>query len=255
MMKELLVVNAGNTHIETLLVPDRTSFEQNGLSGGTRRVFTPEEFSRTWEALAEGKVIAAASVVPQFTKKLAASGAFLVTRDKKFPFRTDRVDMSTVGADRLANASFLCGGPLPAVSVDFGTAVTFEVVEEDRSFVGGAILPGRKLMRQALHDHTALLPLLPLTESLSQLPSGAGKNTKEAMLLGTDLACLGGVKEVLSGIRKDLERKYPGKPVRFCGCGGDRKFFLEALPFLEEVPFLTLQGICRIWRENGGEWS
>ena len=67
--------------------------------------------------------------------------------------------------------------PLPAVSIDFGTAITFEVLEEDGNFTGGAILPGRQLMRHALHDHTALLPLVPLTESLDALPQKAGKNT------------------------------------------------------------------------------
>ena len=62
MMKELLIVNAGNTHIETLLVPDPELFVQKGHPGcGEKKIFTREEFAEQGKALLEGRRIAAAS--------------------------------------------------------------------------------------------------------------------------------------------------------------------------------------------------
>ena len=252
MMKEVLIINGGNTHIECCILPAEM---QNGkdifpFADREKLVFTLQKFIEKYDFLAENRFVAASSVVPRFAEFLRSKGAFLLSREGVLPFKTDHLDISTVGADRMANAAALLSGPLPAVSIDFGTAITFEVLEEDGNFTGGAILPGRQLMRHALHDHTALLPLVPLTESLDALPQKAGKNTMEAMLLGTDLACVGAVKEILHLIIADLKKKSPGKKIRICGCGGDCDYFLSALPFIEKTPFLTLEGIYRFWQSN-----
>ena len=251
-MKELLLVNGGNTHIECCILPPeqaagRVAFQPERME---KFVFTLPEFKKKYDFLAEGKSVAGASVVPELSDFLREKGAFLLSREKKFPFKTDHLDTSTTGADRMANAASLCSGTLPAVCIDFGTAITFEVVEEDGNFTGGAILPGRQLMRHALHDHTALLPLIPLSRNVEELPQSAGKNTKEAMTLGTDLACIGAVREVLHTITEDLQKKSPGKTIRICGCGGDCSFFSSVLPCMEYKPFLTLEGIFCCWKEN-----
>ncbi|MBO5760890.1 MAG: type III pantothenate kinase [Lentisphaeria bacterium] len=252
MIQNLLIVNCGNTHIETcfLSVPRSERLFLPSFADGERKILTEKEFASFLDELPEDTIICGASVVPSLAELLSSKGAFLVNKEKKMPFGTEKMDISTVGADRLANAAALCNGPLPAICIDFGTAITFEVVEEDGSFTGGAILPGRKLMRHALHDHTALLPLIPLSGDISELPQEAGKNTFEAMLLGTDLASIGSVKEILHSLCKNLIKKYPGKKVRICACGGDRKFFLQAIPEMEDTPFLTMEGIYRFWREN-----
>lgn len=247
-MKELLIINAGNTHIETLKIDLQKPFDWQKDPAEYRKVFSPREFEEKWQSLSKGCSIAASSVVPQWTLLFKKSGAFIVSKDIKYPFSSLQMDMKSVGADRIANAAALTEGALPAICIDFGTAITFETLEGNGAFTGGAILPGRKLLRQALHDHTALLPLVPLTSSPSLLPEGTGKNTADAILLGTDRACIGAVKEVLEGIRNDLEKKYPGCKIRICACGGDRKFFLEKLSFMEEAPFHTLRGIYCLWK-------
>lgn len=251
-MKEILIINGGNTHVECCILPAE---EQNGkdifqIADKEKLVFTVREFPEKYDSLAENRFAAGSSVVPSFADFLRSKGVFLISREGNLPFRTDCLDISTVGADRMANAAALLSGTLPAVCIDFGTAITFEVVEEDGNFTGGAILPGRQLMRHALHDHTAQLPLVPLTDSPVSLPQKAGKNTLEAMQLGTDLACIGAVKEILHLITEDLKKKSPGKKIRICGCGGDCDYFLTALPFIEKTPFLTLEGIYRFWKSN-----
>src|SRR5439155_173769 len=65
----------------------------------------------------------------------------------------------SIGADRLANAAAVAElYGFPAVVVDFGTAVTFDIVSERRTYVGGVIAPGLEAMTNFLYQRTALLP-------------------------------------------------------------------------------------------------
>ncbi|MBQ9754523.1 MAG: type III pantothenate kinase, partial [Lentisphaeria bacterium] len=76
------------------------------------------------------------------------------------------VDSSTIGADRLANAVAALDHGTPALVLDCGSAITIELVDSDLRFRGGAIAPGRKMLRQALHANTAQLPEIPLSSRL-----------------------------------------------------------------------------------------
>src|SRR5947207_8283168 len=87
----------------------------------------------------------------------------------------------SIGADRLANAAAvvqLYG--YPAIVVDFGTAVTFDVVSARGDYVGGVIAPGLESMTNFLYDRTALLPKLILREPVR----ASGKTTRDAMVSG-----------------------------------------------------------------------
>ena len=65
----------------------------------------------------------------------------------------------SIGADRLANAAAVAQiYGVPAIVVDFGTAVTFDIVSERRAYVGGVIAPGLEAMSKFLYERTALLP-------------------------------------------------------------------------------------------------
>ncbi|MCS7021153.1 MAG: type III pantothenate kinase [Gemmataceae bacterium] len=97
-----------------------------------------------------------------------------------------------VGWDRLLNAlaAHCLAAPEPAAVVAVGTAMTVDLIDGQGVFRGGAILPGPRLMADALHRHTALLPALDLTE----LPTAAapGTNTSEAIRAGIRAALVGG---------------------------------------------------------------
>ena len=67
----------------------------------------------------------------------------------------------SIGADRLANAAAVTAlYGCPAIVVDFGTAVTFDIVSERRDYIGGVIAPGLEAMTNFLYQRTALLPKL-----------------------------------------------------------------------------------------------
>lgn len=85
----------------------------------------------------------------------------------------------TIGPDRLANAVAAAHFGAQTVVVDFGTAVTFDVVDRKGRYVGGIIAPGLSAMTDYLHEKTALLPRIRIRE----IKSPIGKSTEEAMLV------------------------------------------------------------------------
>jgi type III pantothenate kinase len=97
--------------------------------------------------------------------------------------------------------------------VDFGTAVTFDIVSERRSYVGGVIAPGLEAMTNFLYQRTALLPRL----SLKEPRHAVGKSTIEAMLSGAVFGYRGLVREILARIRVE---QFPRKKVWIGATGG-----------------------------------
>lgn len=191
--------------------------------------------------------VAAASVVPAVTEKLKEiPGCFLVSPESFIGLDFSRMDSSTVGADRIANALLVAEEYLlPAVVIDFGTAITMEVVDCERHFLGGAIAPGRKLMRMALAGGTAQLPQLPLGDLLMECRPGC--NTREAMEFGVDHGAIGMVKEWL----RAMDRHFSGTVQSWLGIGGDAAFFLPELPMLQPGGNdFTLRGIYKAWQNR-----
>src|SRR6478672_8464878 len=113
----------------------------------------------------------------------------------------------TIGADRLANAAAIAAlYRSPGIVVDFGTAVTFDIVAKNRSYIGGVICPGLEAMTNFLYQRTALLPKL----SLREPKRAVGKSTMEAMRAGAVFGYRGLVREILARIRAE---KFPRKKV------------------------------------------
>lgn len=229
----LRILNIGNTHVQAFDSPGPETFVPGPRIPTAD--FDPGQESGHLPALA------VSSVVPALTRRFRELGAFLVSPQVRLPFEPSSLDFSTVGADRLANAAALLDGPLPALAIDFGTAITFEYVSAARKFEGGAILPGRQLLRNALRDYTAQLPLIPLYDSLPELP---GRNTVDAMRIGTDSAAVNAVQGLILSMRKLCAPDV----LRIVACGGDRYFFLKHIGGMTDGgDFFTVCGIRKIW--------
>jgi type III pantothenate kinase len=144
----------------------------------------------------------------------------------------------SIGADRLANAAAvveLYG--FPAVVVDFGTAVTFDIVSERRTYVGGVIAPGLEAMTNFLYQRTALLPKI----SLKEPRRAVGQSTIEAMLSGAVLGYRGLVREILARIKAE---QFPHKNVHVVATGGYARLIAGRLPEIDVIrPHLTLEGL------------
>ncbi|MFN2475550.1 MAG: type III pantothenate kinase, partial [Chthoniobacterales bacterium] len=132
----------------------------------------------------------------------------------------------------------------PAIVVDFGTAVTFDVVSAAGDYVGGVIAPGLESMTNFLYQRTALLPKLTLREPRTAI----GKTTRDAMLAGAIYGYRGLVREILARIRSQAFAR--GK-VRVIGTGGYARLIAQQLPEIEAVhDGLTLDGLRLIANLN-----
>ena len=144
----------------------------------------------------------------------------------------------TIGADRLANAAAVAAlYGSPAIVVDFGTAVTFDIVSARKKYIGGVIAPGLEAMTNFLYQRTALLPKLSLREPRSAI----GRSTIEAMMAGAIFGYRGLVKEVIARIKAET---FPRSKVRIVGTGGYADLIAARLPEIEAIhPHLTLEGL------------
>jgi type III pantothenate kinase len=144
----------------------------------------------------------------------------------------------SIGADRLANAAAVAElYGCPAIVVDFGTAVTFDVVSERGSYIGGVIAPGLEAMTNFLYERTALLPRL----SLKEPHCAVGKSTAEAMRSGAIFGYRGLVREILTRIKAE---EFSRKRVAIVATGGYARLVVSQVPEVAVVhPHLTLEGL------------
>lgn len=153
------------------------------------------------------------------------------------------IPVSTVGADRLANA---VGGHItygkPLIVVDFGTATTFDVADAEGNYIGGAIAPGILLSVDILHNATAMLPRI-IVERPARV---IGKSTTEAMQSGIFWGYVGLVEGMVQRISAEF-----GSPLDVIATGGLAPLFHGQTPVITHLdPDVTMRGLVEIYRRN-----
>lgn len=188
------------------------------------------------------------SVVPKKSTLMQSwleqrSAVDTVSCHSKLSIEIDYPTPEQIGADRLANAvAAHARFGAPSVVIDFGTAVTFDVIGAPGSYLGGVIAPGLATMTENLATRTALLPQIDLKEP----DSAIGKSTVHAMQVGAVLGYRGMIREILLGIREDLD----ADPT-VIATGGDAALISKGLPEISHLAAdLTLEGIWRIATSN-----
>ena len=144
-----------------------------------------------------------------------------------------------IGADRLANAAgLITRHGAPAIVIDFGTAVTFDVISAQPAYCGGVIAPGLGAMSGYLPQKTALLPAIELEEPASAI----GKSTVHAMQAGAVFGYRGLVREIIARISSELT----GRP-KIIATGGDAALIARGVPEIDTVdPDITLDGLRQV---------
>ena len=150
-----------------------------------------------------------------------------------------------VGTDRLVNALAVRERHrVPAIVVDFGTATTFDVVDEAGDFLGGAIAPGVNVMIDGLHAATAKLPRV----EFERPERAIGKGTVPAMQSGVYWGYVGLVESLVARMTAELTGD-----VTVVATGGQGSLFLDATPLISAFdPALTLYGLMYAYRRNAG---
>lgn len=150
----------------------------------------------------------------------------------------------TIGPDRLANAiaaRHRFGAPV--VVIDFGTAVTFDVVDRKGDYVGGIIAPGLAAMTDYLHEKTALLPRI----RIRNVRGAIGKSTEKAMLIGAVKGYRGLIRELIGELKTELKAKR--LPV--IATGGYANLISSGIESITSIePLLTLDGLRLAWRSR-----
>lgn len=161
------------------------------------------------------------SVVPKLTVRLVrliqskCKPAFIYVVGKNLrPIVSMRYARKKLGADRLVNIyGAVQKGRLPALVIDFGTAITFDYISKKGVFEGGLIVPGVELSGNALQEKTALLPKL---KEFGFPPGGLiGRDTRSAM--GSGL--LNGFGALADGLIERFRKQY-GPGIRILATGG-----------------------------------
>ena len=152
------------------------------------------------------------SVVPMLSKIIKAElelafkqKASLIGKDIKVSMKNHYRNPGEVGQDRLVGAYAamkLYGSP--AVIIDFGTAITFDVVSRKAEYLGGIIVPGMRLSTEALFEKTALLPKIKIRAPRYLI----GKDTQESILSGIFY----GYGALCEGLIEKLSKKISGTP-------------------------------------------
>src|SRR5665213_3377370 len=238
----IALLDVGNTHTHI------------GLADSRRVLRQMDVLTQPW------RVGAAPSAAARFLKKTPLTGAILcsvvpavtpvVVKFLRTEFHLDCMELTartvrgvgidypkpkTIGPDRLANAVAVKHHyGAPAVVVDFGTAVTFDVVDGAGNYIGGIIAPGLNAMTDYLHEKTALLPRIRIRE----VSAVVGKSTRQAMLIGAVKGYRGLIRELVG----ELKRAMQCSRLPVVATGGYARLISSKLPEITAVePLLTLE--------------
>jgi type III pantothenate kinase len=243
-MPRFLLVNLNNTSTKFALAESDQLLKIKTLPTKLLSLATIRQAIRAWKF----EYVLLGSVVPKKSalfRTLFRSHMKEVSTELDLGIGIDFSDPRAIGADRLSNAVGVINGyGAPAIVVDFGTAVTFDIISVERGYEGGVIAPGLGVMTDYLYQRTALLPKIDLSEPVHVI----GKTTRDAMLAGAIYGYRGLVRQIITEIVSHLEGK-----ARIVATGSYADLIAAKLPELQIVDLdLTLEGLRVIAARNFG---
>jgi len=207
-----------------------------------------------WERVEPGDLadVAVSSVVPPMDPRLKEGVRRYLDKDVFFVEPGIRTGMpllvdapQELGADRLCDAvaAFAEHGG-PCLVLDFGTAITWEVVSAGGEYLGGAIAPGPGVTAEALSLKTAKLPSV----AMAPPPRVIGKGTVDSIQSGLFYGYLGLIEGVTRRILDEIGE------ATVVATGGLAGAFASETDLIHHVePDLTLHGLRLLWTLNRGE--
>lgn len=246
-MKSILVIDIGNTSTS---VGYCRNGKVSGVGRGASRFKAVDEVlplitKKTVDAVVIASVVPAANA--RWKRLLKTAGLpepLWVSHKLEIGVPVDYPQPEKIGADRLANAAAaarLLG--TPSVVCDFGTALTFDILDGKRGYIGGIICPGLPLMFDYLSEKTALLPHVKPVKTKAVI----GRNTPQAMQIGARLGYRGMVREILQNLKTELG----ATELPVCCTGGYADWIFKDWDIAATLdPHLTLKGLGIIGELN-----
>lgn len=252
----LLAIDAGNTNVTLGLFRDSDLVAQWRLV--TERAATSDEygvqirdlFSRAGIDLKDVNGVAVASVVPPLNQTLKRMVEVYFELTPLFVDHSVSSGLkilydppSDLGADRIVDAvAAVAKYGAPCIVVDFGTATTFNAINANGEFLGGAISPGLMTCAEALFSRAAKLPRVEFARPKNVI----GSSTITAMQSGL----YHGYASLVDGILKQMLEEMGGEP-RIIATGGLAKLIVDASQYINEVDeTLTLDGLRLVYEKS-----
>ena len=254
----IAAIDVGNTKIALGVIESGDVTAAHRAS--TRGMLTPHDAAQTLSdllereraSLADLSEVWLASVVPSATEAISelcrGHGVALTVADStNVPMATRVKHPEAVGHDRLVDsfAATLLFGP-PLIVVDLGTATTFNAVNAESEFLGGAIAPGLGLGLDALAEHTAKLPRVPVVKP----DKAIGTDTVGAIMSGALIGYRGLVRAVIDSMSTEMTAEGNAPPKVILTGGLATSDWAETIPGVDAIePLLTLRGLALLKRE------
>jgi type III pantothenate kinase len=245
----ILLLDIGNTNTHFGLADDRRVMKHTNIPTPTWFSGAAEKLVKRFVGRASLDGVVLCSVVPRATphvrktvRRLWDLNTLELTLKTLCGVGVDYPKPNTIGPDRLANAvAARRHFGAPVVVVDFGTAVSFDVVNHAGNYAGGIIAPGLAAMTDYLHEKTALLPRIKIRE----IKTAIGKSTEQAMQIGAVQGYRGLVRELINELKRELKVRH--LPV--VATGGYARLIASKLPEITAIrPNLTLEGLRLVWQ-------
>ncbi len=213
-----LCIDVGNSSTHYGLASGQSVVSSGHVPTKSLKGASLKDFSELLAPLSkQASCISFCSVVPSINESLEACLAalklplFHLTYKSCAGLTLAYPNPSEIGEDRIANAiaaQEYYG--TPAVVIDMGTAVTFDIISS-QGYEGGVIAPGLNLMTRYLHEQTALLPELSADDLLS-VEGSFGKSTIQAMKLGVAVGFSGMIQSILDKVTDGLLERGESSP-------------------------------------------
>jgi len=252
----ILVMDVGNTNIVLGVYKGKDLLHYWRLS--TNRSATADEygvsirnlFQHVGLDIANISGVIVSSVVPplnyildEMCERYLRKKPFVVGPGLKTGMNIRYENPKEVGADRIVNAvaAIELYGP-PLIVVDFGTATTYDYIDPQGQYIGGAIAPGIGISTEALYQRAAKLPRIELSKPKEII----GRNTVASMQAGIIYGYIGQVDGIVSRIIQET-----GVSPKVIATGGFAELIASESSTIHEVnPLLTLTGLRILYERN-----
>ncbi len=249
----LMTVEVGNTTIDVGLFRDDELIEVENLPTLDAAAPMLGNLAERWRTGYEVELTAIlASVVPTHNRPIREELAKATERDVVYvnAIRTGLIPLlveqpQSVGVDRIVNsvAAVNLIGP-PIIITSLGTATTFEAIDRDGQYIGGAICPGVGISAEALSQKAALLAPF-AWEKPERL---IGKTTLDHMRSGSFYGTISMIEGMVRRFRQEI-----GEEAQLVGTGGFSHLLAGEGIFQHHEPHLSLKGLAIIGRQKREE--
>ncbi len=260
--KPMLALDIGNTHstlaaIRKSKILWKTTLQTAPLTEARKAKQLAKQISHAITSRFESvECIGVASVVPQayqalvpMLEKNLQAKLLTISASVDLPFKMGYKTPQTLGADRIAAVAF-AAEHFPnqaAIIIDFGTAITYDLLSSNAKYLGGLILASPHIVAESLWQHTAQLPKFQWRKTSALI----GRSTLECLQAGLFWGKVAETEGLIAKLKDELKKKYNETNVIVMATGGDAEQFARTVPAIDITEkYAVLLGIEVIVEKN-----